>query len=116
MEVYKLQFSQNPTAGYPWNARKRDSTMKPDEQRALGLKLAKTLGAVRTQDILKDANNNFEAILKAASTEIGPDKLVSNVLQGPAEWSYHTLRYVPNLTGDQRDALIRKAAEEPYLP
>ena len=113
MEVYKLQFSQNPTAGYPWNARKRDSTMKHDEQRGLGLKLAKTLGAVRTQDILKDANNNFEAILKAASTELGPDKLVANVLQGPAEWSYHTLRYVPNLTGDQRDALIRKAAEEP---
>ena len=80
--------------------------MKHDEQRGLGLKLAKTLGAVRTQDILKDANNNFEAILKAASTELGPDKLVANVLQGPAEWSYHTLRYVPNLTGDQRDALL----------
>lgn len=87
--------------------------MKTDEQRGLGLKLAKSLGAVKTQEIIKNANSNFETILKTASTEIGLDKLVSNVLEGPAEWAYYTLRNVPNLSNDQRNTLIRKAGEEP---
>ncbi|MGZ4860997.1 MAG: hypothetical protein ACXV8M_15665, partial [Candidatus Angelobacter sp.] len=85
--------------------------MKTDEQRGLGLKLAKSLGAVKTQELIK--NSNFETILKTASTEISLDKLVSTVLEGPAEWAYQTLRSVPNLSNDNRNALIRKAAEEP---
>jgi hypothetical protein len=87
--------------------------MKTDEQRALGLKLAKSLGAVKTQEIIKNANTNFETILKTASTEIGLEKLVSNILEGPPEWAFHTLRDVPNLSNDQRSVLIRKAGEEP---
>jgi hypothetical protein len=85
--------------------------MKTDEQRGLGLKLAKSLGAVKTQEIIK--NSNFETILKTASTEMSLDKLVSTVLEGPPEWAYQTLRSVPNLSNDNRNALIRKAAEEP---
>lgn len=87
--------------------------MKTDEQRGLGLKLAKALGATKTQESIKNANSNFETILKTASTEMSLDRLVSKVLEGPAEWAYQTLRNVPNLSNDNRDALIRKAAEEP---
>jgi hypothetical protein len=85
--------------------------MKTNEQRALGLKLATALGAVKTQEAIK--NGNFESILKTASTEIGLDKLVSSVLEGPAEWAYQTLRSVPNLNNENRNALLRKAAEDP---
>ena len=87
--------------------------MKTNEQRTLGLKLATALGAVKTQEIIKNANSNFETILKTASTEISVDKFVSTVLEGPPEWAYQALRSVPNLSNDNRDALIRKAAEEP---
>jgi len=87
--------------------------MNADEQRGLALKLSKALGAVRTQEIISNANSNFDAILKTASTEISKDKLVSSILQGPAEWAYYTLRDVPYLSSDQRDALLRKAEEEP---
>jgi hypothetical protein len=87
--------------------------MKTDEQRGLGLKLAKSLGAIKTQQTLKDAKSNFETILKTASTEIGLDKFIANVLEGPPEWAYHTLRHIPNLDNKHRDLLIRKTAEEP---
>jgi hypothetical protein len=87
--------------------------MKTDEQRGLGLKLAKSLGAVRTQEIIKDPKSDFTTILKTASAEIGLDKLVENIIEGPPEWAFHALRQIPNLSSKERDILIRKTAEEP---
>src|SRR5262249_3337597 len=82
------------------------------EQRQLGLRLAKTLGARKTQDIIKDPTSSYELIIKTALMEIGLDKLIPNVLEGPPEWAVYALRNIPN-PGSHRDALLRKAAEDP---
>ena len=86
--------------------------MNPDEQRKLGLRLAKAAGATKTEAAIKDEELCHEDILKTAADEVGVDTLVSNVLQGDPLWAHHTLRHVPNL-GAGRDRLLQKVAESP---
>jgi hypothetical protein len=88
--------------------------MDHDEQRLFGIKLAKSGGVSwqKTQAAIESKNGCFESILHTAVAEGGVDALVSQVLQGPPEWAYNTLRYVPNL-GANRDALLKKTAEDP---
>ncbi len=87
--------------------------MDHDEQRLFGVKLTRTSGVdwQKTQAAIESKNSCFESILQTAAAEGGVDALVSQVLQGPPEWAYNTLRYVPNL-GQHRDTLLKKAAED----
>ncbi|MSQ48583.1 MAG: hypothetical protein EXR78_09430 [Deltaproteobacteria bacterium] len=85
--------------------------MKYDEQRRLGIELAKAAGLPKTQGTIESESCCFDDILKTALAEGGTDALVSYVLQGPPEWAYQTLRYVP--VGAHREALLAKAAEAP---
>lgn len=87
--------------------------MKTEKQRQLGIRMVGKLKAKKTQDIIGNSTSSYEKIFRTAVTEIGLDEIVSNVLQGPAEWAHHALRYVPSLSIQHRDALIRKSAEEP---
>ncbi len=84
--------------------------MNQIDQRKLGLRLAK--GYPKTQSAIENVNSCYEDILKAAVAEGGADALVAQVLQGPPQWAYATLRWVPNL-GAHRDSLLKKAAEQP---
>jgi hypothetical protein len=88
--------------------------MDYDQQRALAVRLAQAGGAKwqKTQATLANDNSCFSDIVKTAVAEVGVDALVSQILQGPPQWAYNTLRLVPNL-GSHRDALFQKAAEEP---
>jgi hypothetical protein len=87
--------------------------MEHDEQRLLGMKLAKASGTSfqSTQSAIESKNSCFESILQIAVQEAGIDAMVAQVLQGPPEWAFNTLRYVPNL-GQHRDALLKKVAED----
>jgi hypothetical protein len=88
--------------------------MNPEEQRKVGLRLAKAAGATNTQAAIMNDDFCYEDILKTAADEVGVDSLVSNVLQGDPLWAYHTLRHVPGL-GAGRDRLLEKAAETPEV-
>jgi hypothetical protein len=87
--------------------------MNHDEQRLFGIKLTKTSGVdwQKTQSAIESKTSCYESILQTAAAEVGIDALVSQVLQGPPEWAYNTLRFVPNL-GQYRDPLLKKAAED----
>lgn len=87
--------------------------MNTEEQRQLGQSIAAKLDATKTQSIVGDETSSFEKIFTTAITELSVDDIVANVLQGPAEWACYALRYVPNLSAQDRDALIQKSAEEP---
>jgi len=83
-----------------------------DEQRILGVKLAKAAGANKTLSAVKNQDACFHDIMRTAAEEVGLDAFVSQVLQGPPEWANAALLYVPNL-GSHRDALVQKADEVP---
>jgi hypothetical protein len=87
--------------------------MDHDEQRNFGIKLTKAGGVnwQKTQAAIESKNSCYESILHTAVGEAGVDAVVSQVLQGPPEWAYNTLRYVPNL-GQHRDALLKKTSED----
>lgn len=90
--------------------------MNCSQERQLGAQLANAAGAAQTQATIEDNNKNFEDIFKTAAADCcergGLDALVANVLQGPPRWAYAALRYIPDI-GPQRDALLKKAAEDP---
>lgn len=90
--------------------------MKQIEQRRLGLRLAKAVGATETRAAIGNKHICFADILKTAVTESeqvgGLELLVSKILKGPPEWAYAALFYVPNL-GFRRTALLQRVAEEP---
>jgi len=88
--------------------------MNYEEQRRLGAKLAEAAKLPKTHAAIKNDKICFEDILKTAMAEGGLDTLVSNVLSGPPEWSFRTLRYVSAL-GTRRDELVKKVAEVPHL-
>lgn len=86
--------------------------MNHDEQRQFGIKLIQSGGSWRkTQAAIESKTSCFESILQTAVDEAGLDAVVSQVLQGPPEWAYNTLRYLPNL-GQHRDALLKKTSED----
>jgi hypothetical protein len=88
--------------------------MDYDIQRALAIRLAQAGGQrwQKTQAALANENSRFSDIVNTAVSEVGVDALVAQILQGPPQWAYKTLRFVPNL-GANRDALLQKAAQDP---
>lgn len=92
------------------------SLMNCNDERQLGIQLAKAAGAAETQAAFADNNCVPKKILQTAVAERlhtdGLETFVSHILQGPPRWAYLALRYLPDL-GSQRDALLDKAAKEP---
>ncbi len=86
--------------------------MSMEQERAIGLELAKAAGAEQTLAAIKNDKFCYEAIFKTALQEKGLDALVSNILQGPAEWSSFALQHLHDL-GPHREALAQRAASIP---
>lgn len=87
------------------------------DERQLGAQLANAVGATETQAAIEDNNKGLKHILKTAANDSrergGVDALVANLLKGPPRWAYAALRYVPDIGAQQRDVLLKKAAEDP---
>lgn len=77
------------------------------EQRKLGVKLAKSINAPKTLEIIKDANSTIEQIFKAAEAEIGVEKLVDIVINEQPEWSFWLKRSIA--LGNHMKAVSDKA-------
>jgi hypothetical protein len=82
-----------------------------DEQRSIGIKMAKAAGAKKTLAVIKDRSKGFKDILRTAVAEVpgGVDTLVTHILQAPPRWAYETLHHIPDL-GSHRAALLKRAA------
>lgn len=79
------------------------------EQRRMASALAAEAGATRTQAAIESDTACFKDILTTAAEEGGTEKLVSVLLEGPAEWSHHALRFL-DLSDEQRAALTKRAS------
>jgi hypothetical protein len=86
--------------------------MDQDEQRALGVQIAKQQGADATAQSIADKRQCFADILSAAVAEKGLDVVVTGLLQGPPQWAAEALRHLSDL-GPHRDALAARSAEDP---
>lgn len=84
--------------------------MDYENDRQQGIEMAKSLGATRTAAAIRQGG--FRDIFNAATAEIGMDKLVAQILQGPPVWSHMALLNVPNL-GNYAAALTKRASEAP---
>ena len=80
------------------------------EQRQMASTLAADAGATKTQAAIESKNSCFKEILTTAADELGNTKLVSALLTGPAEWSYHALRFL-TLSDEHRAALTKRVSE-----
>lgn len=65
--------------------------MKFEEQRKLGVRLAKEAGATKTLEAIKDPNVCYGEILKTAADEVGMDKLVSVLRENNPIWATQAL-------------------------
>ncbi len=57
--------------------------------RKQGIELAKSLGATRTAAAIRQGG--FRDIFDAALAELGMDKLIAHIVQGPPVWSHMAL-------------------------
>ena len=78
--------------------------------RQQGIEAAKSLGASRTAAAIRQGG--FNDIFTAAKAELGMDKLVAQILQGPPVWSHMALLNIPDL-GSYAAALTARAADAP---
>ena len=90
----------------------RRAAVEQDEQRSLGVQIAQRRNAGKSADAIKNREKCFEDILKTALAENGLEVFVAGVLEGPPQWAAETLRHIDHV-GLHRDALVRKAAEDP---
>ena len=81
--------------------------MKTINQRPLGVKLAKQLGAVKTLAVIKDKTSTHEDIFKAAIAEVGMDKFVKCILEQEPSWAHYALRFIPNLGVHQDNRVFK---------
>jgi hypothetical protein len=89
--------------------------MNTQDQRKDGVKLAVQLGANKTLELIKDPNQNLDAILKSAVAEVGLEKVVSIILDNNySYWALGALRYIPNL--GEYEARLRQKARVVLLP
>lgn len=82
--------------------------MDYENDRKQGIEFAKSLGATRTAAAIRQGG--FRDIFDAAVAEIGMDKLVAQIVQGPPVWSHMALLNIPQL-GNYTAALTKRAAE-----
>jgi hypothetical protein len=84
--------------------------MDYENDRKQGIEIAKSLGATRTAAAIRQGG--FRDIFTAAAAELGMDKLVAQIVQGPPVWSHMALLNIPDL-GNYAAALTKRAAEAP---
>lgn len=87
------------------------SDLDHSEQRRMASALAADAGATETQAAIESDTACFKDILTTAADEVGTEKLVPVLLEGPAEWSYHALRCL-NLSDEHRAALTKRVSGE----
>jgi len=88
---------------------KSESDLDYPEQRRMASALAAEAGATRTQAAIESDTACFKDILTTAAEEGGTEKLVSVLLEGPAEWSHQALN-VLDLSDEQRAALTKRVS------
>lgn len=81
------------------------------EQRRMASTLAADAGATGTRAAIESDTACFKDILTIAADEVGTEKLVSVLLEGPVEWSYHALRFL-NLSDEHQSALTKRVSGE----
>ena len=84
-----------------------ESDVDHSEQRRMASALAADAGATKTQAAIESDTSCFKEILATAADEVGIEKLVSTLCEGPAEWAYHALRFL-TLSDEHRTALTQK--------
>lgn len=84
--------------------------MNVEEQRKLGVRLAKEAGAEKTVEAIKNTDVCFEDILKTAYEELGAEKFAAILKDNEAEWSNYALKIVPE-DDENRAALVEKTSE-----
>jgi hypothetical protein len=87
-----------------------ESDLDYSEQRRMACTLAAEAGATKTQAAIESDTACFKNILTTAAEEGGTEKLVSVLLEGPAEWAYQALRFL-DLSDEQRAALTKRVSE-----
>lgn len=75
-----------------------------EEQRKLGVRLAKEHGAEKTLAAIKDPNSCYTDILETAASEVGMDKLVSVLKENDPIWATQALTVFSDL-GDHHSDL-----------